>query len=169
MFVTIPSLPNKILIIAIMTFWIQICSLRQIRFHHTHAQLASYLSLSIKQCVDISLRSHCLVGSLVLHKDVCDWLRQKLKVSDQSKLELIHTSCRSESSNFSLVCLEEDLESQNFGHWSLISPRMRGLWKLVKKKYGYKFWAWKTNKQARFSFQMTFVAFLDISMLWKRK
>ena len=50
--------------------------------------------------------------SLALNKDVCDWLRQtlnpsELKVSDQSKPELIHTSCRSESSNISLVVLDK--------------------------------------------------------------
>ena len=70
--------------------------------------------------------------SLALNKDVCDWLRQtlnpsELKVSDQSKPELIHTSCRSESSNISLVVLDKDSESQNLGPWRLFSPRMRGL------------------------------------------
>ena len=51
--------------------------------------------------------------SLALQKGVCDWLRQtlnpsELKVSDPSKTELIHTSCRSESSNISLVVLDND-------------------------------------------------------------
>ena len=54
--------------------------------------------------------------SLTLKKDVCDWLRQTLnpsglKVSDPSKTELIHTSCRSESSNISLVVLDNDGKS----------------------------------------------------------
>jgi hypothetical protein len=51
--------------------------------------------------------------SLVLKKGVCDWLTQtlnpsELKVSDPSKPEQIHTSCRSESSNISLVVLDKD-------------------------------------------------------------
>jgi len=51
--------------------------------------------------------------SLALKKQICDWLRQtlnpsELKVSDQSKPELIHTSCRSESSNISLVVLDKE-------------------------------------------------------------
>ena len=51
--------------------------------------------------------------SLALQKGVCDWLRQtlnpsELKVSDPSKTELIHTSCRSESSNISLVVLDNE-------------------------------------------------------------
>ena len=49
--------------------------------------------------------------SLALKKHVCDWLRQtlnpsELKASDPSSSELIHTSCRSESSNISLVVLD---------------------------------------------------------------
>ena len=51
--------------------------------------------------------------SLALKKVFCDWLRQtlnpsELKVSDPSMPELIHTSCRSESSNISLVVLDKE-------------------------------------------------------------
>ena len=52
--------------------------------------------------------------SLVLNKEVCDWTRQTLNLSElkgerPAKPDLIHTSCRSESSNISLVVLDKDL------------------------------------------------------------
>ena len=50
--------------------------------------------------------------SLVLNKEVCDWTRQTLNLSEligerPAKPDLIHTSCRSESSNISLVVLDK--------------------------------------------------------------
>ena len=53
--------------------------------------------------------------SLVLNKEVCDWQRQTLNLSElkgerPAKPDLIHTSCRSESSNISLVVLDKDTE-----------------------------------------------------------
>ena len=50
--------------------------------------------------------------SLVLNKEGCDWQRQTLNLSDLKgewpvKPDLIHTSCRSESSNISLVVLDK--------------------------------------------------------------
>ena len=51
--------------------------------------------------------------SLALQKAASDWLRRllgpkRLGAGNQSKPELIHTSCRSESSNISLVVLDKD-------------------------------------------------------------
>ena len=53
--------------------------------------------------------------SLVPNKEVCDWQRQTLNLSElkgerPAKPDLIHTSCRSESSNISLVVLDKDIE-----------------------------------------------------------
>ena len=71
--------------------------------------------------------------SLALKKDVCDWLRQtlnpsELKVSDQSEPELIHTSCRSESSNISLVVLDNPYNSSKW-------PDIQSTWQKVRFLY----------------------------------
>ena len=59
--------------------------------------------------------------SLVLNKAVCDWTRQTLNLSElkgerPAEPDLIHTSCRSESSNISLVVLDNELVYPNKAH-----------------------------------------------------
>ena len=63
--------------------------------------------------------------SLVLNKEVCDWQRQTLNLSElkgerPAKPDLIHTSCRSESSNISLVVLDKDSVAGIYDHGTLI-------------------------------------------------
>ena len=64
--------------------------------------------------------------SLVLLKADCDWTRQTLNLSElngerPAKPDLIHTSCRSESSNISLVVLDKDPLCPNATHGRLKS------------------------------------------------
>ena len=69
----------------------------------------------------------CFSGlSLVLNKADCDWTRQTLNPSEligerPAKPELIHTSCRSESSNISLVVLDKATACPNATHSRLKS------------------------------------------------